>query len=214
VGISRKGGNGKLARGRAGYATVLSLAAMVAMAYASSAGMVTAQAAGGAPLDTVTATNGTAGIFSNINISAQSGTAGQNPTGTVSFIVFGGVFSFSGPVTCLSVTGPDNGAGTLLAPTIGVVNFQSNSGFGIITVELIDKGGNGADLFNVSPLGRGALDCSAFPSPAAYPYSGQAVVFDAPPLPTSKDQCKDGGWQGFAQFKNQGDCVSFVENGS
>jgi hypothetical protein len=31
--------------------------------------------------------------------------------------------------------------------------------------------------------------------------------------PTSKDQCKDGGWQSFINpgtFKNQGDCVSFV----
>jgi hypothetical protein len=34
----------------------------------------------------------------------------------------------------------------------------------------------------------------------------------APATPTSKDQCKDGGWQTFSDpsFKNQGDCVSFV----
>jgi hypothetical protein len=31
-------------------------------------------------------------------------------------------------------------------------------------------------------------------------------------VPTSKDQCKDGGWQNFPQFKNQGQCVSFVEH--
>jgi hypothetical protein len=30
-------------------------------------------------------------------------------------------------------------------------------------------------------------------------------------LPTSKDQCKNGGWRDFGgTFKNQGDCVSFV----
>jgi hypothetical protein len=29
-------------------------------------------------------------------------------------------------------------------------------------------------------------------------------------LPTSAAQCKNGGWQGFGIFKNQGDCVSFV----
>jgi Tol biopolymer transport system component len=29
-------------------------------------------------------------------------------------------------------------------------------------------------------------------------------------VPTSKDQCKDGGWQSFGVFKNQGDCVSYV----
>jgi hypothetical protein len=33
-----------------------------------------------------------------------------------------------------------------------------------------------------------------------------------PATPTSKDDCKDGGWQTFTSpsFKNQGDCVSFV----
>lgn len=29
-------------------------------------------------------------------------------------------------------------------------------------------------------------------------------------LPTSKDQCKNGGWRQCGVFKNQGDCVSFV----
>ena len=29
-------------------------------------------------------------------------------------------------------------------------------------------------------------------------------------LPTSKDACKNGAWQSFPAFKNQGDCVSFV----
>jgi hypothetical protein len=33
--------------------------------------------------------------------------------------------------------------------------------------------------------------------------------------PTSKDQCKDGGWQDFNNpaFKNQGNCVSYVATG-
>jgi hypothetical protein len=30
------------------------------------------------------------------------------------------------------------------------------------------------------------------------------------PAPTSIVQCLHGGWTAFAQFKNQGDCVSFV----
>jgi hypothetical protein len=29
-------------------------------------------------------------------------------------------------------------------------------------------------------------------------------------LPTTRDECKNGGWQTFGVFKNQGDCVSFV----
>jgi hypothetical protein len=33
-------------------------------------------------------------------------------------------------------------------------------------------------------------------------------------LPTSKEQCTNGGWKSFGgQFKNQGDCVSFVATG-
>ena len=33
-------------------------------------------------------------------------------------------------------------------------------------------------------------------------------------LPTTKDQCKNGGWKTFGSvFKNQGDCVSFVATG-
>lgn len=39
-----------------------------------------------------------------------------------------------------------------------------------------------------------------------------------PPVPTSKDECKKGGWMNMANdegnpFKNQGDCVSFVASG-
>lgn len=32
-------------------------------------------------------------------------------------------------------------------------------------------------------------------------------------LPTSKEQCTKGGWQSF-DFKNQGECVSFVSRGA
>jgi hypothetical protein len=30
------------------------------------------------------------------------------------------------------------------------------------------------------------------------------------PLPTSADQCKNGGWKTYGVFKNQGDCVSYL----
>ena len=33
-------------------------------------------------------------------------------------------------------------------------------------------------------------------------------------LPSSTEQCKDGSWQNFVVFKNQGDCVSFVATGN
>jgi hypothetical protein len=48
--------------------------------------------------------------------------------------------------------------------------------------------------------------------------SGNSTVFDFEPLigpPTSKDQCKNGGWQQFNNppFKNQGDCNQYVNTG-
>jgi hypothetical protein len=39
-------------------------------------------------------------------------------------------------------------------------------------------------------------------------------VVGSPTSPTTKDECKNGGWQNFnPAFKNQGDCVSFVATG-
>jgi hypothetical protein len=41
---------------------------------------------------------------------------------------------------------------------------------------------------------------------------GDITVHDAPPLPTAKDQCKNGGWRSFGgRFKNEGQCVAFVQ---
>lgn len=53
----------------------------------------------------------------------------------------------------------------------------------------------------------------SFTGPASYSLDG--VRLDSTPnLPTSKDQCKNGGWRSYGStFKNQGDCVSFVNNG-
>jgi hypothetical protein len=76
------------------------------------------------------------------------------------------------------------------------------------------------------PLGDplpGPTDCSSFP-PGGFlilpldqnppEFAGDIVVTDAkPPLPTSKEQCKNGGWRNFPQFKSQGQCVAFVNHG-
>ena len=41
----------------------------------------------------------------------------------------------------------------------------------------------------------------------------RALVFDAKPLPTTAEQCKNGGWHNYPQFKNQGQCIAFVNHG-
>ena len=38
----------------------------------------------------------------------------------------------------------------------------------------------------------------------------EAFIAKIATLPTSVDECKNGGWKTFGVFKNQGDCVSFV----
>jgi len=61
------------------------------------------------------------------------------------------------------------------------------------------------------PLLRGATLLLAFA------VIGQATAQVPPPpppppsdLPTTTEQCLNGGWQIFKVFKNQGDCMSFV----
>ena len=34
---------------------------------------------------------------------------------------------------------------------------------------------------------------------------------EPPPLPRTKDECKKGGWKSFGIFKNEGDCVAWVQ---
>lgn len=50
--------------------------------------------------------------------------------------------------------------------------------------------------------------------------NGNTTIYDFEPtvVPVSKEQCKDGGWKTFTRadgtaFKNQGDCVSYVNTG-
>jgi hypothetical protein len=49
------------------------------------------------------------------------------------------------------------------------------------------------------------------------PYLGGTVTktltVTCEPKPTSVEQCTDGGWRNFSQFKNQGQCIKFVRQG-
>jgi hypothetical protein len=42
--------------------------------------------------------------------------------------------------------------------------------------------------------------------------SGGATVYDFEPVPTSAADCKNGGWQNYG-FRNQGQCIQFVNTG-
>jgi hypothetical protein len=61
----------------------------------------------------------------------------------------------------------------------------------------------------------GADNCATTPNPdqSDNDNDGIGTACDSTELPTSKDECKNGGWQAFngtATFRNQGDCVSYV----
>jgi DNA-binding beta-propeller fold protein YncE len=66
---------------------------------------------------------------------------------------------------------------------------------------------------NVSQYGVGPGGVLLPKSPATVPagdYPRALAVSPLPRVPTSKNQCTNGGWRNFPGFKNQGDCVSYV----
>src|SRR5581483_9214659 len=94
--------------------------------------MLNSSASAATPLDTVNVTGaGQAQIpgiapISQILINAQSEPSGANASGSVFFQVAGSI-DVSGPVTCLSVTGPDQGGGTATAPTTAILGFDDQT---------------------------------------------------------------------------------------
>jgi hypothetical protein len=145
--------------------------------------------------DEVTANGPSGPCAGGIQIQAQSGPSGKDPSGQVTCGGF-----FSGPVTCLNVQG---NVALLIAQT---------SQFGLVALRVVDNGGAGQDSVEAFP--SPVIGCATpLSSYSNFGFLGDATVVDAqppPPLPTSKDQCTNGGWRTFPGFKNQGDCVSFV----
>ncbi len=150
------------------------------------------------------------------NFHAASGPEGENPTGEVINLTTGervGAMTFTGSVTCLAVSG--NRA------AVGAVGTYF--GFPAAVLMTVVDGGppnSGADTANVairvdSQTPPPPPDCStASFSNQLVVTSGDVMVRDAPPLPTTTDQCKNGGWRKYGDlFKNQGACVSFVVTG-
>jgi hypothetical protein len=75
-----------------------------------------------------------------------------------------------------------------------------------------------ADLVRLELIGSAPSSCGApLLISATLVTAGDIVVTDAPApppppsFPTSKDQCKNGGWRQFG-FRNQAECVAFLES--
>jgi hypothetical protein len=167
----------------------------------------------------------------SITVDVESGPVGENPTGTVDLRSLGmspgsSVITTS-EATCLSVSGR---VAIIGLTGTGLQNPVLSFVAGLVRV--VDAGGldSGADTFEFAyqrgpfsgPPLPGPTSCSTFPGtfprdPFFFPdftnETGDVVVTDAQPSPTSKDQCRNGGWRNFPQFKNQGQCNAFVNRG-
>jgi hypothetical protein len=172
----------------------------------------------------------------SVDVEVESGPTGEHPAGTVSWsnadLFLIGLSSFATThATCLSVSGRV----AIIGVTGSVMqghryDFVESPIAGL--ARIVDAGGpdSGADNFQfaiqVGPINGpplpGPTKCSTFPGtfptgssffPRFTNETGDVVVTDTRPLPTSKDQCKKGGWQSYGVFRNQGDCVSFVATG-
>jgi hypothetical protein len=144
----------------------------------------------------------------DIQVEAFSGPSGENPGGHVSFRTSFVPEPLTGPVTCLNV------AGNLAAMTVAGP-FPSFPGTLGVTVKLVDNGGSGLDrlqYYPVLPEVPEYLDCRRSPLPADFggPLIGRAQVFDSPPPPRWKRECRHGGWARFG-FRSKRKCIRYVK---
>jgi hypothetical protein len=111
-------------------------------------------------------------------------------------------------VTCVSVKG--------LVATVGVrLDRALPSGESAGVIDVLDYSSSTTvvrpDLATFTPRLTVPTQCP-FPVVATgfgEVSNGDFSVTAAPPVPTSKDQCKNGGWRQFG-FKNQGACIAFL----
>jgi hypothetical protein len=142
--------------------------------------------------------------FVDLTFDAQSGPSGEQPSGTVES------FGFPHVVTCLDVSG--NQATIGLAD--GVLLFvEDNDGAAEDRLGAVTDFSGPVTVCPDPPALLASWPSTRLGFDPVTITNGDISVVDAPPFPTIKDQCKNGGWRNFPGFKNQGDCVSFVATG-
>jgi hypothetical protein len=178
----------------------LAVGGLAAVAMFAAPAMATAQVP---TQDSVVATGFSGGIFTNIDTNVTSGPSGENPTGHAELDAAGQHLA-SASITCLSVSGNTAVVGGSLQP--------NSLGFAGFVETLIDNGPGSLELDEFNAVGTSDIP-TVCPPPSPFTFllfGGDIVVVDAPALPSSTEQCKNGGWQDLGAFKTQGDCVSFV----
>jgi DNA-binding beta-propeller fold protein YncE len=164
---------------------------------------------------------GRPGSLSQYDVGADGGLSPKSPA----TVVAGGRFPR------IIGIGPDGGDLYVSDSGGGVLHFNVEAG-GALSPQSSASAGDTPDGLAVSPDGSsvyvanvlsdnvsqfdvgsgGALSPKSPPTVAAGRFPGGVAVSE-PRMPTTKDECKNGGWRDFGVFKNQGDCVSFVATG-
>jgi hypothetical protein len=112
--------------------------------------------------------------------------------------------TFSRPVSNVSMQ-VLNGEATMVSYTVGTDRGGNE------TKSLVPNFQSGAAMFSLPDSGVTSVTISRTIPADFWDFFVDNVSFTA--FPTSKDECKNGGWQSFGVFKNQGDCVSYVATG-
>jgi hypothetical protein len=167
----------------------LKLLCWVACALALAPAVAAAQGPAG---DSVTgvATSGDGRDFTRFTFDAHSGPSGENPSGTVVFDTFFGSFGAL-PVSCLTVSGKRASMVIDAPPNAGIAGF-------FLTVE--DNGPGPQEGLDWSILNSLPPDCPIPSGAISQSETGDIVVTDSPPAPTTYAQCRLAGWvkYGFA----------------
>jgi hypothetical protein len=165
-------------------------------------------------------------IVADVNV--RSGASGENPSGSATWASRVDRWTAS-EISCLAV----NGRTAVIGFSGELIDIFFEDNDEVIPIRgllrIVDGGGpnSARDSFEWALLTQalaepplpGPTDCSSYPSifgPTHGPVlnrQGDVVVTDAQPLPSTKQDCKNGSWRNFGVFKNQGDCVSFVATG-
>jgi hypothetical protein len=177
----------------------ITVAMIAALLIPASAGAATPPSASG---------TGTAGPWT-FDFTATGDASALSPQGgpatgfaTVSHATLG---TFSGPVYCLSMSVDARSANIGVETAAGPMDL-----FVFDSKGFVDPITGVAQLDNFAAGPALPFPCATIGDESYRLDSGDIVVSAGFPGPTSKDECKHGGWRDFGVFKNQGDCVSFV----
>ncbi len=129
--------------------------------------------------------------------------------------------TFSATFTITSGTTTISGSTRAIAPGGLFCGFGAHADFGFAGVPLSYTATIHTASGNFRDEGKAFVGVVISGSDSFYPPAGTAQLRENfflslthPVLigPTTKDQCKDGGWRNFPQFKNQGECVASVNH--